>query len=423
MIIIIYLLLFYLLLVLWKKRRNFVFFLPVFHILVDMCFTYFSTYSILTYYRAIVLAILLGMIYKELKVTRNNLAIYVFLSFLILIVFTSEEFIYSIKVYLQIFFSLMMFVVGYKIVNSYEKLSRLNYSLYWVIIGSVLATSVGYIFNVGRSLEYTVTDTYEGDKIGLLGSGGLYIGALALSLLPSIVTFKDRRVNNFILYSCSLILYVFILLNVRRTAIVIPILGLSVYVLFTPQKLKIFIPVLIGSIALFIFSFLYGDLLEQRFSIRAEQGKFESDFYKEESRYIENLVLIEEIISFEDIGKSLFGMGNNAFAEHIKNNEVIKRMYHTDTAKLLSATGIVGFFLYLNIYVLFFRLLRKKRKRLDPNQKKLRAFALSLIIISVFASLNGSITLITFRSGLFLYLGAILKILHVSNFTYIKEIK
>jgi hypothetical protein len=317
---------------------------------------------------------------------------------------------------------MIFFVIGFYYLNDTEKLQKLNNTLIIVLIFSLIVTAVGYLFNIGKRLEYTIKIEDAEDRVGLLGSGGLYTGGLIISLLPIIIPKIKRYTIKLIVIISAIILFIFILLNVRRTAILIPLVGLLTYVLFTPRKIRIMLSYILSLIFLILFSYFYEDLLIQRYQIREKQGRFKKEFYKDESRYLENVQLYKEYIKFEEPLKSLFGIGVNIFAEHVDNNKVVKRMYHSDIAKLLSGSGFIGLILYINIYIFILRLLKKNRK-IDTNLKKLRAIGYSLIFISLLVSLNGSLTLVNFRTVLFLYLGAVAGIYKVNIKAFNKQKK
>jgi hypothetical protein len=102
----------------------------------------------------------------------------------------------------------------------------------------------------------------------------------------------------------------------------------------------------------------------------------------------------------------LFGIGNNIFAEHVNNGKIVRRMYHSDSAKLVYGTGLFGFALYLVIYGQMLYLILKIPRVKILNEY--RTGALVVWIISLIVSFNGSITLVTFRSLSFLLIGTFL---------------
>ena len=395
-----------------RRKTDFVFLIPIFNIIADASFTYFEGFSAPTFLRAITLTIFLYYSYSYYKRQAIRVPFYWFFIYIGILLLLSSEFSYSLKASYQVILSMAMFLGGYTLIDSFQRYEKLLRSLYWIIIVSVILTALGYIFGIGKELEYTNDDLYTGqaENVGLLGSGGLYTPAVILGLLPLIIKLRLNVLKKWMLYLFSFVLYVFILLNVRRTAISIPIVGVIGFLFYSKSRSKILRYVIVGGVCLMITFPLYSDKLIQRFNLRQEQGRFEEDFYKTEARYLENVEMVDAIAKFDEPMKVLFGVGNNIFAEHVENGEIVRRMFHSDPAKLFYGVGLFSIFLYLAI---FFRLIHEILK--IPARgilADLKSASLGLVLILLFISLNGSINLITFRSVTFLLLGAFLGFAH-----------
>jgi hypothetical protein len=299
-----------------------------------------------------------------------------------------------------------MLLVGYVYFNDYERLKKLIHGLFWIILAGVIATGLGYLFGIGKVLEYTTNVEYEGgpEAVGLLGSGGLYGPAIALGLFTFILKYRLYPYKTWIFISLSIVLFIFILLNVRRTAISIPVIGYFSYLLLSKSKIRNIKFLFVGILLLILTFPLYNVLLEKRLDVRIEGGRFEKDFYTTEDRYSENVNIIKSITEFKEPLKILFGIGNNIFAENIISGNVSGRMYHTDSAKIFYGEGLLGLLLYFSLYIqLLIKIIRVPKTGI---LSEIRAGAFALWTISLFVSFNGSINLITFRSINFLLLGA-----------------
>lgn len=391
--------------VLWKKR-DFIYLVPIFNVIADIAFNFFKGFSIPTYLRAIVLTFFLFYSYPLFKKIRLKLPFHLFFIYIIILLFKSKEFIYSFKASYQVILSMSMFLSAYIVINNYYKLEKLLRYSSWIIVIAVIATAVGYIFGIGKELEYTETNLYSGEaeSVGLLGSGGLYAPAIILAILPFIRNIKLRPNTKWLIFSFSFVLYIFILLNVRRTAIIIPILGFVIFFIYSKKHFLIMKYILIAALGFIVTFPIYSDYLLPRLNVRIEQGRFDSDFYQTEARYIENTEIIEKIKANDNPAKNWFGNGNNIFAEHIKNGKIVRRMYHSDSAKLFYGVGIIGIFLYILVYLYILKEIISISK--FGIFREIKAASLTLFMISIFVSINGSITLITFRSVTFLLLGA-----------------
>lgn len=387
-------------------NKHFVVLLPAFNIIMDSSFSYFPTLSIVTYIRPVVYLILFLYFAKEISFNKLTKPLFYFLSYTFLLVLFSSEMFYSFKGYMQVFISMMTFVIGLVYFNSVHKLNLLNKSILFVLIFSVAATAVGYLFGIGRILEYSGK---EADTIGLLGSFGLYTAAAAIALLPLVLTSFRKPLWRWILYGSALIVYIFILLNVRRTAILIPVVGLLTFAWFNPRRTKIVSGIIMALGFLILLSPYYEDKLVERYNLRKEQGRFDEDFYKTEGRYLENIDLIAEVISFKDPLKSLFG--SKIYASGWQDGQTTRQM-HSDPAGLLDGTGILGLILYFLIYLGLFKTPGLFKQSNSSRYLLYKSTYFSLLFMSLFASLNGSLMIVSLRSMLFLYMGALLSLMY-----------
>lgn len=402
------------------KKAEFIFYIPLFHVLLDVSFFYLGPGSTATYYRGGIIAIYLIFIYRYFKFQFPlKTMLFIFLIYIGVLSFTSREILYSIKGYSQIFLSMMMLPVGYFLVNNLAMFNRLNRQFIMIIYVSVFLTAIGYIFDVGKQFNYA-----EGEqKVGLLGSAGLYTGSVCIALLPMLIGSLRRRGFRILTYIAAVILFIFILLNMRRTAIMIPFVGVVAFILTTKKKLRYLSYVTAAGLIIISASIFYGDTLKKRFEFRQEAGRFDRDFYKTESRYLEVVQLSKSTIAFKDPLASLFGIGHNIFAEHIEQRKIVRRMFHTDFAKLLYGSGVVGLFLYLYICggLVYYSRFYIREQGAFLNRTKSMIFALAIINIALM--FNGSLNLITLKSSLFLYIGALFRMYHIELRARYKKIK
>lgn len=399
----------------FRSKEKFLYLIPIFNVIVDTSFTFFSGFSEITYLRALVLILFILITLWKVKLTKLNFIIYLFLFYVLLLVLNSNELLYSIKAYFQILISFLIFTISVNYFDNENKIKKLLNISYLILPLSVLLTAAGYIFGVGRVLEYTLTGSVSEEVVGLLGSGGQYTPGVMISILPLLFAIRNKKDKIiWIYFALGIINYIFIILNMRRTAILIPVIGLLPFIFISKHKIKIIRYIFIFFISLLLISPLYKDKLIERYEIRAEKGRFDEDFYKTEARYTENIEMLEEIVKFADPYKVLFGIGNNAFAEAIYKGEVVRRMYHSDTAKLYHSIGLFGLLFYFSIYVAL--LIKIYRTRcINPKLVYYKTAALGLLFIQIFVSLNGSITIVTFRTVTFLLIGAILGFLKTSK--------
>lgn len=389
------------------KKRDFIVYLPLFYLIYETSFNYFPTLTFITYVRPIVFSVLLIFYLNKISINAITKPFFIFWGYTILLVFFSSEIFYSFRGYTQVFISMMCFVLSFLYFNNRIKLDSLNKTAFAVLVFSVFSSLIGYVFGIGTVLEYTASNNPE--TIGLLRSFGMYSAAVIIGILPLVISSFRRPFWRWMVYAFAITSYIFILLNVRRTAIGIPIVGLLTYAWFIPQKSRFISGVIFGGLILLLLSPFYSDIFIGRFTVREEKGRFDEDFYKTEGRYMENLEIFSEAFSFEDPLRSFFG--TNIYASGRKGKE-LSRMYHSDPANLLAGTGIVGFTLYIYLLIRLFKYGSFFKSPKSSQYKLYKATYYSLLFILLFVSLNGSLQVVTLGSILFLFLGALLSLMY-----------
>lgn len=399
---------FYIFLFYWvlKKKVEFIYFIPFFGVGMDMSFNFFSGFSVPAYVRGVIFLLFFIYARRYFTVNRLFLPFYAFIGWMLFLLLQSGEFMYSFKAVIQVIFSMLVFIVAYNYFNTAEKLNRLFNSLYWILLIAILATAAGYLFGLGQSFDYLSKYDTEEDVIGLLGSSGLYSPGMVIALLPLLLKLVKKPWIRVTLPLASIILYIFMILTMRRTVMLIPVVGILGYFLYSRRRLKFIRYLGIAAAILLLTLPFYESILLKRYETRKNSGRFEEDFYKTEQRYLENVYMLEKINSFDDPANIVFGIGNNIFAENIQQGKITGRMFHTDFAKLFYSVGLFGIFVYLALYITLFNRIRKIPT--TARYADFKAAAMGIFLISVFVSFNGSVTIITFRAMFFLLLGAIL---------------
>ncbi len=393
-----------------KMKWKFVFYLSVFNLIADMSFTFFPGFSAPTIMRGVINFLFFFYAGKKINSVKQRNYFYVFFLFVVIMLLFSNTFDLSLRVTAQVIMSMAMFLVGYSIFRDAEGFDYLIANLKPIIYISIIATAFGYFLNIGRDLEYTTDKLYKtgAENVGLLGSGLLYGPGIILGLLPVLLKTEKRMIGKAILIGSSAILYLFILLNVRRTAIIIPIIGLFGFFIYMPTNLKVRILkyLFIIAIGFALLYPLYSAVLKRRYKIREDQGKFEKGSYKKEERYFEYLQMSDAIVRFDDPLKVLFGAGNNLFVDTNAYGVRTNRMIHSDIPKIFYSLGLFGLLLYTLIYISILR----EIITIPPvgELKSIKAALVGLFVISLFVTLNGSITLFSFRTLNFLLIGSFL---------------
>lgn len=397
-------------LILVKLQWKFIFILPLFNLIADMSFTFFEGYSAPTFMRAGINLLFLFFTFGFAKMGNIRRSMYLFFFLIIVQLLLSHEFRYSSKTVTQVIISMAMLFAGYSVFLNHTGFDLLIANLKYIIYAAIIAALFGYLFNIGRWLEYTVEKSsgLTPENVGLLGSGGMYVPGVVIGLLPMILKLHKRKGEKIFIIGAAILLYIFILLNVRRTAILIPILGLLVFFYYTTPRFRLRIVTYLGiGFLILILSYpLYSGILNKRLEIRKERGRFEADFYKTENRYTDFEQMMQAIRSFDQPVKVIMGIGNNVFVDVNAYGDPSRRMIHPDIPKIFYSLGLLGLLLYFLIYLSILREIIKIPS--IGELKDIKAGCFGLFIISVVVSVNGSITIFSFRTFIFLLLGAFL---------------
>lgn len=399
-----------------KNRLVLLGFLPALLLILDSGFVFFeegSGATPITYFKAaFIFIIILSTTKHILYYSVYNIYIFLFIAYVLILLPFSNELNISFQNTVKALPPFFYFFIGIKYFQEKESINILFKGMALMIIASVIFGIAGYIWDIGYSFQYSK----EGElgHTGMLVGGNLYVVSIAIVSLIVGFSNKTLEYSKFVkatILLFTLVAYILILLTMRRTAILLPLLGLLVVLLFNNRIYKDFLKyALVFALFGFLSFPIYSDLLIQRYQTREAQGRFEENFYETESRYLETQRIFSVVFSFDDINQSLFG--KNVLAGGWKGG-VARRKDHTDHAQILGTTGIIGAGLYILIYFkffIFFWIFRKNIKMFKANRAKLtnlNSLYLSIILISLATGLNGSIFIITFRTTVFLSLGAL----------------
>lgn len=336
-----------------------------------------------------------------------NVWISIFAAYTLLFGLYSSNTVRTFQNYIWVVTALYMTPIAFVTVRNLDNLDRLNWSTVWLIILFVINGIVTAALGIGEN-------PYGGDFVmGAFIFATLYSGSIALMLLPIIL---PRIRNKWWVYTIiffALVLFGLLILSLRRTAILIPLLGYGIYFFFSSYKKQIAIGGL-AFIALLAVTFpLYSTILLDQ--LAARDNVFNSGYnLEEEYRYLETLIVFEERYA-NSVPWTTTLFGNEVFNSYGNYNEGLwgSRPLHIDYNKLIWETGLVGLFIYLAIFIslaiTFFRL--QKHTPPDPYYLELKGMFWALFIVVFLISTQGGMFVVAFRAMIFIYLGAILGIL------------
>lgn len=385
------------------NRQNLGFFLvPAFLMLFDFLRSFLPVGTIeeilLTSYLLLIIILKRGILTKNIWIT-------IFIFYILLLAFFSTDHERTYKYMFWVIDTLLMFPIAFYCINTRKDFQLLNYST--IILGFLFVTTaiVGIIFKVGDS-------AYGGElTMGSLVMANLYSGSIYLILLPILFSEINKRSYKWLFIIQSFLLFVFLILSMRRTSFIIPLLGHFIIFIFSSYKLR-YIKIFALTIIILILAFpLYEEPLMGQINSRE---KALAKNIEDEQRFLEAEIVFRE--RFENrvawnitlFGKHVFNSSGN-----YNDGKWGIRPIHVDYFKLIHGSGVLGFLLYLLIMISilkdFFLTFFKKNSVLFINEMK--AVFIALFLVSIIISFTGGMFVITFRAMLFIYMGAILRMI------------
>ena len=394
-------------LVLFALGRRFIYWIPLYSLIIDAMHAFFDQSKYITYTRAVVLIFLFIMVFTRSTI-KKNFGIFLFFIYMLLLLAYSPLPYNSLKMLIIELSSIVMLPLGFMFFKTRDDLTKLNRTMFWFIlfwIGYVLYCTV---FKIGgESSEKFGTMFYFG---GFAVNGGLTVISFVIVLLPLIFQDNKQVRRRIILYAIVPLILLIVLMSLKRMALIIIIAGYVYYMMRGPVKFRYRTLLYAAGAIIILLSFTakFSDYLAVRYAERGA-SRFQSNFYEQESRYYELLMVKKELLSFKDPNESLFGKG---LGEITMDTDVDQeRKIHIYYIYLMNSAGLLGLFLFMRIYWLALRNFRHY-SNMVKNQSLiiLKIMFFNLLVLFIISGFAGGLTHITFRGLVFLYIGAIMGI-------------
>lgn len=373
--------------------------LPAINLLADMGTVALN--PVIGTIRGTLLVILLIITFRKVKYVHEiKIAFLVFIIYLIIIsLFNSTDIARSLEGVLKIASTIGCFFLAYYYLTDYKSLKIFIATSFTAVLILNLNYILAQFFFIGLSV-YTNDSFYIGNV--LAGSSILIsIVILLLIIIPEIKNIYFK----FFIYINSILGIIFILIGLKRTAILALLAGFIFYFFFSREVKNLpKYAVIITLAIILLFTYLPTEFLS-RYDFRLAK----TEQYETEGRYIEFEVVMEELISKNSIGQNLIGVEfyNSQYYFPITYFGRY-RVLHIDYMILLHGAGIIGLILYFILIYLFLKKgLRIRDKQLFsfPRIRKIRILYLTMIVVMLLISIGGGITAITLRSQIFLTIG------------------
>lgn len=386
----------------YKLKTKALLFLPIYVILFDVVYGFYQTGSGLGTIRNLSLFIfIIFLIIIKKDILSHNKWMTLFLLYILLLVPLSSDFENSAVDYICVFVSLMCLPAGYYFIRNVKDLHILNLSMLVLAIIFVINSFLSSVFGLG-------IDYYGGGiKLGGFVASKLFSPALYIVLLPIILPLLGKRMRILSVITAVLV-FIFLLLSMRRTSVLIPVFGYMMYFLFSRRKVQfIAISAIFVVMLLALFPF-YQKVLEMQFQTRQET--FDNPSLENEYRYKETMIIYKEVFSSAKsilIGKEIFNSSGNYYKGRWGDRPI-----HIDFNLILHGAGMIGLILYcLIFYDIILKYFRYQNAVPEEDYfHELKNMFKILVMLCLIVSLNGGITQISYRAVLFLYMGSFLGI-------------
>lgn len=353
---------------------------------------------------------------KQNNYYEHTKLVLVYMIYILVLVFFSSNVMYSLKNVLKSITPLLYFGAAMVLVTDYKALNRLFKSMIVLSFLFVVNMIISNIFNLGGG-------AYSDEETDYLQTGSIYSEGLNamgyyLVLVPAMIQmypFKSRLYKRITLV-ISLVIFISLLLVMKRGALLVVLFGYVIMLLFSEIKQKVrIVQIVVTSAILLILTYpLYEKMLISRYKVREE--RLQMDSFETEARYTENALIIDDIIFSgnktwlffgHDVLNSRGNYGGGAYGD---------RQIHNDYGQVLNGSGIIGFLLYIfmNISILTYYLkLKKKIVTLGlyaKNEKMLNIVFWSYFLAYFALGASGSIDSLIYNVIRFIMLGAIIGI-------------
>ncbi len=387
------------------KKFFLIIFLP-FNLLIDVILILApNPGSSIALFRGVVDSLILILVFTFFNRKLNNVGklIILFSFYCIIQIPFSSNFDYSLRITTQVLISMLTYFIGYFLVNSNTDLKMLNLSIINYSCILLINYFISSVFKLGSAyIEDIRASLYVGNL-----SDNWNNFSYAILILTFIFTNTQKKSIKYISIILASFLFIITLASMKRIAIIVVFVGLFIYYYISGLKkmnikyLLIFFLITLG------FYINFENTIIERFFVR--QDRYKISTIEEEARYMETFFVWEEILSFQNPLKSIFGLQAFNSIGNYAGGSFGKRQLHVDYNLIVNTLGLMGLFLYLLIYLHLFKNnhLYNKYKIKNIFNKSLIALYFTLLITSLLTSFAGQMYSITFRSIIFIYLGAV----------------
>jgi hypothetical protein len=387
--------------------------LPV-NVLIDTLLLFSEQFSWLPPVRA---GLLLGLVLYVFFKYKGHMKYYPILVLFLLYCLIQLAFVTdpakSLNITMKVCIPIASFIVGFQLFNTIVELRKLSMSIIAVFFILIANFAFSQIFGLGNSVYSEESDF----RVGNLDDAW-NVFTYSILLTPMALFFADKsRWMKWSAYAGSIVNAMLVAFSIKRIAILGLVTGTGIRWLFALQVkriMKSLIGLVLGIAILYPF---FGEMVEQR--IQARSDRFESGALEREGRFLESRYVWDEVLSFDDPIKSLFGLQGFYSVGNYADGRFGDRQLHVDYNLIVNTIGLVGLFLYMTMFVQLALLMRRVRPygQLEPSLSILIHSVFWMLLLNQFiTSFAGQMYHVSYRLIVFVFLGAILGTYHSSAY-------
>lgn len=393
--------------------KKIIFFIIPFNVLLDILLLFFDKGQTIPLIRGSVLGILiLYSILSRIDLIKHYRWILVFSIYTIIVAFLASKPIEALNMTSKVLIPILCFIIGFVCIKNISNLKKLNFSIVILYCLLIINFILSQIYKLG-------TSAYSDDTSFLVGNldDGWNIFTYSVLLAPFILFFMRSKEKKIMVLFLAFLIAVLVIVSMKRIAILGLVLGLFIYVVYSKNISKGLQAASLSIIVLLLTLPLYLSIITSRFEARSD--RFEEGAIYEEPRYLETFYVWEETLSFKNVDRSLFGLEGFYSVGNYGNGIFGSRPLHVDYNLIVNTIGLVGLIFYFVLFHKMYKLFKKVKKRSNlpyKYQLYLSAMFMTLFISQFVTSFSGQMYHISYRSIVFIYMGAIISIFYNSRF-------
>jgi hypothetical protein len=390
--------------------KHLAYYLLPLNVLLDVLLGFFEGGGPLPYLRALWMSLLIiWALGKFGRSHRHYKLLLLFGVYCIVNIALSTDVIRSLNISLKVLIPMLSFVLGFNLFRNLDEIRKLNRSIlavYAILIANYL---ISQTLGIG-------TAAYTGGNEFLVGNmdDNWNVVTYAVLLSPLMLYFQQSGLSGrWLILGGAFMNTLLVIVSLKRIAILGLVTGTFIRFLLLPRILPA-IRVLSGALLLAMLALpFFEDLIMKR--LQARSDRFEYGALERENRYQETGYVWDEVFSFEDPIKSIFGLEGFNSVGNYAGGRFGNRNLHVDYNLIVNTIGLAGFILYFLPFMQFYRMFRLKyqsARLTEGSKKQFRATFFMLLITPFITSFAGQMYHISYRMLVFVYLGAILGTLY-----------